>query len=487
MQAIRSWVMLNGLLLSPSLLSEDTIVTHLRWTVLHLCLLICARLSAASPATAEQASFGWDQLPTVLAQIEAPQFPERDFSIAEQGAIADGKTDCLPVLTAAIAACSQAGGGRVIVPEGDWFVAGPIHLLSNVNLHLAKEATLHFSTDAEDYLPTVFTRFEGTEIQNYSPLVYAFEQENIAITGEGTLDGQADDANWWPWTRHRGELVEGSQDQRLAVARLYKLVDEGVGPEKRVFGKGYYLRPNFVQPYRCKNVLIEGITVVNSPMWDLHPVLCENVTVRDVKVNSHGPNNDGCNPECCRNVLIEGCQFDTGDDCIAIKSGRNADGRRVGRPSENIVVRNCQMKDGHGGVVLGSEMSGGVQNVFVEDCKMDSPHLERAIRLKSNSLRGGYLENLCVRNIEVGQVKDAVIRINLDYFNEQGDYPPTVRNVFLENITAEKSKMSIYFVGLPEQPIENVRIKNCTFRGAAKPSVLEHVHELDFEDVAMPR
>ena len=174
-------------------------------------------------------------------------------------------------------------------------------------------------------------------------------------------------------------------------------------------------------------MLIEGVTFTNSPMWIINPVLCENVTVRGVTVDSHGPNNDGCDPESCRNVLIEDCVFDTGDDCIAIKSGRNADGRRIGVPSENIIIRDCQMKDGHGGVVLGSEMSGGIRNVFVENCEMDSPNLDRAIRLKSNSLRGGYLENLFVRNVKVGQVADAVVRINLNYDKDRGEHPPTVR------------------------------------------------------------
>jgi polygalacturonase len=303
---------------------------------------------------------------------------------------------------------------------------------------------------------------------NYSPLLYAFEQENIAITGAGTFDGQAGPKHWWPW---KGS---GNKDQNA----LRQMGEDGVPASERVFGKGHELRPNFVQPYRCKNVLVEGVTFTNSPMWILNPVLCENVTIRGVTVNSHGPNNDGCNPESCRNVLVENCLFDTGDDCIAIKSGRNADGRRIGAPSENIVIRGCQMKDGHGGVVLGSEMSGGIRNVFVEDCQMDSPHLERAIRLKSNSLRGGYLENLFVRNIRVGQVADAVVRINLHYDRDRGEHYPTVRNIFIEGITSEKSKYPFYFAGLDGQKIENVVIKDCTFRNAQRPSVIENVDQV---------
>jgi polygalacturonase len=213
-------------------------------------------------------------------------------------------------------------------------------------------------------------------------------------------------------------------------------------------------------------------------MWILTPVLCENVAIRGVTVESHGPNSDGCDPESCRDVLIENCTFNTGDDCIAIKSGRNADGRRIGVPSENIVIRGCTMKDGHGGVVLGSEMSGGIRNVFVEDCDMDSPNLDRAIRLKSNSLRGGYLENLFVRNVRVGQVKEAVVRINLLYEGGKGEYYPTIRNIHIENVTSNKSGRPFYFVGLENAKIQNVFIADCTFKNAGKPSVFEHVEDV---------
>ena len=220
-------------------------------------------------------------------------------------------------------------------------------------------------------------------------------------------------------------------------------------------------------------------------MWILNPVLCENVTIRGVTVDSHGPNNDGCDPESCRNVLIENCTFDTGDDCIAIKSGRNADGRRVGVPSENIIIRGCTMRDGHGGVVLGSEMSGGIQNVFVENCKMESPHLERAIRLKSNSSRGGYLKNLYVRNIQVGQVADAVVRINLNYEKDRGEHYPTVENIYIDGIVSEKSKYPFYFAGLDQAKIRHVVIDNCTFRNVDKPSVIENVEDISLRNFHM--
>ncbi len=258
--------------------------------------------------------------------------------------------------------------------------------------------------------------------------------------------------------------------------------EDGVPASDRRFGADHHLRPNFVQPYGCHNVLIEGVTFANSPMWILNPVLCQNVTIRGVTVSSHGPNNDGCDPDSCRDVLIEKCTFDTGDDCIAIKSGRGADGRRIGVPSENIIIRGCQMKDGHGGVVLGSEMSGGIRNVFVEDCKMGSPNLVRAIRLKSNSSRGGYLENLFVRNLRVSEVKEAVVRINLQYDKDRGTHYPSVRNIQLQNITSDKSKRPFYFVGLPKAKITNVLIEDCTFEDVSQPSVFEYTDDVQFRD-----
>lgn len=454
-------------------------------SILGMCGAILAR-----PVLAD-----WKDVPSIVASIEEPAFPDRDFAVTDYGARpateASGDADCKGAIDAAIAACVAAGGGRVVVPVGDWFVKGPIHLRSNVNLHLERGATLRFSTEPADYLPTVFTRFEGTELQNYSPLIYAIDQENIALTGQGTLDGQAGSTAWWPWKGKWGGEVDhgwkpGDPDQTAAVKRLGELADAGTPPAERKFGEGARLRPSFVQPYRCRRVLISGVTIINAPMWMLNPVLCHSVTVRGVTVRSHGPNNDGCNPESCQGVLIEHCTFDTGDDCIAIKSGRNADGRRLGVPSEKIVIRYCTMRDGHGGVTLGSEMSGGVRDVYVEHCEMSSPRLERAIRLKSNSLRGGFLENLYVRNVQVGEVSDAVLHIDLRYTGETGDFPPTIRNLHLDQITSKKSKRSLCLLGIAEAPMEGIVISNSRFENVEKPSIIEHVRSLTLENVMQP-
>jgi polygalacturonase len=309
---------------------------------------------------------------------------------------------------------------------------------------------------------------------NYSPLVYAYEQENVAITGKGTLDGRASDENWWQWKR----------TQRGDVRRLGEMGDEGVPVSERVFGAGKHLRPNMIQFYKCKNVLIEGVTIKNSPMWHIHPVLSTNVTVRNVKVAGHGPNNDGCNPESSKDVLIENCSFDTGDDCIAIKAGRNNDGRRVNVPSENIVIRNCTMRDGHGGVVIGSETSGGTRNVFAENCTMDSPHLDRALRIKTNSVRGGTIENIYLRNITIGQVAEAVLKINFQYGEgDAGPFTPIVRNIDMENVTSGKSRYALSISGYERSPITGIHLTNCTFDNVERPNVLVGVKDLTLTNV----
>jgi polygalacturonase len=436
--------------------------------------------SAGNTQSPSPRSRGWGQVPEILARISPPKFPDREFNITRYGA--RSSVDSTAAIRAAITACSAAGGGRVVVPAGRW-LTGAVHLESNVNLHVMRDATLAFSQNPAHYLPAVLTRFEGTELMNYSPFIYAFERENIAITGEGTLDGQADHTHWWPW---KGSAdfgwTKGAPNYNAARQRLLAMGEEGVPVARRRFGEGDYLRPNFIQPYRCKNVLIEGVTIVNSPMWEIHPVLCRNVTVRGVTINTLGPNNDGCDPESCRDVLIERCVFNTGDDCIAIKSGRNGDGRRLNVPSENIIIRSCDMRDGHGGVTVGSEISGGCWNVFAHDCRMDSPRLDRALRLKNNAMRGGVLEHIYMRDVTVGQVADSVLSI--DFFYEEGDkgtFTPVARDVELRNVTSRRSPYGLYLRGFANAPIENVRVIDCRFDNVAKGNVTDHVRGLTFQ------
>ncbi len=440
----------------------------------------------AFPLPSRAAYTAWDAVPAILGRIRPPVFPKRDFDLVKYGAVGDGAADCTAAFHRAIHECSRMGGGRVVVPRGN-FLTGAIHLENGVNLHISEGATLRFNPDPGLYLPAVYTRWEGVECMSYSSLIYAFERKNIAVTGSGTLDGQADKEHWWWW--NGSPLYGGGREkpnQMAGRSRLFKMAENDVPVRRRVFGEGSFLRPNFLQFYRCRNVLVDGITVRNSPMWQIHPVLCANVTVRGVTVVSHGPNNDGCNPESSRDVLIDNCLFDTGDDCIAIKSGRNRDGRRLGVPSENIIVRNCRMKDGHGGVTIGSEASGGVRNVFAENCLMDSPNLDRVLRLKTNSHRGGFIENVFMRNVTVGQVADAILSINLFYEEgASGPFPPAVRRIEMTNVTSRKSRYALYLRGYKESPLRDIRLAQCSFDNVAEPDVLENVEQLVLDDVTV--
>ncbi|MDY7094841.1 MAG: glycoside hydrolase family 28 protein [Acidobacteriota bacterium] len=421
----------------------------------------------------------WQRLPAILAAIEAPTFPDRDVSILDFGAVGDGESDATAAIREAIAACSKAGGGRVVVPAGD-YLTGPIHLQSNVELHLEEGATLRFSQDPNDYLPLVLSRWEGVELMNYSPLVYAFEETNIAVTGAGTLDGQAGPEHWWPW-----KADDHPQSQRPDRDQLFAQAEAGVPVSERVYGAGHYLRPSFLQPYRSKNVLIEGITIRNAPMWVIHPVLSQNVIVRDVTIISHGPNNDGCNPESSSDVLIEDSFFDTGDDCIAIKSGRNADGRRLDTPSERIVVRGCQMRAGHGGVTIGSEVSGSVRDVFVEQTHMSSPELDRGIRIKTNAVRGGVIENVFVRDVEIGET-GAAIHIDMQYEEgADGPFRPVVRNLLIERLTVDRAEHAFFVRGLDVAPVRGLEVRDSVFRAVGSASVLDHLEDLVLRDVVI--
>jgi len=440
--------------------------------------LLVALMLPVIPATARE----WDeQLYRQIEQsIKSPEISGKDYDITKFGAKASANAaKNQKAIQKAIDECTKNGGGRVVIPAGQTFKTGAIQLKSHVNLHVEQDAVLLFVFQPELY-PIVETSWEGLMCFNLSPCVYAFEATDLAITGKGTIDGGGSNENWWSWCgkpKYGWKKGMPRQQDENSRPRLLKSGEDGepMYDEKgqrnpiRTFEAKDLLRPQLVNFNKCQRILMEDVSLLRSPFWVIHPLECTDLTVRRVKMINDGPNGDGCDPECCDRVLIEDCFFDTGDDCIAIKSGRNRDGRERNMPSKNIIIRNCEMKNGHGGVVIGSEISGGCQNVFAHDCVMDSPELERVVRIKTNSCRGGIIENINARNIKVGVCKESVLKINLDYEPKEvccrGFYP-IVRNVNIENITSEKSQYGVQIIGLEEDTyVYDINVKNCHFNG----------------------
>ncbi len=404
-----------------------------------------------------------------MKRIVTPTFPKREFSISDYGAVAHSTAPCTDALKAAIAACHQAGGGRVIVPAGR-FLTGAIHLKSDVNLHLADGAELVFSDQPEDYLPVVFVRVGGIELYNYSPLIYARDCTNVAVTGKGKLNGNA--KRWWDW-----------KDRETKAG--FEMGAKGVPVEQRVFGKPEHaIRPSFLSLVSCTNILLEDFTIGSGPNWTIHPIYCQNTTIRGVKVITDGPNNDGIDPDSCRDVLIENCTFDTGDDCVVLKSGYNEDGWRVGRPTENVILRNCASKRGHGGLVIGSEMSGDVRNVFMENCEFEGT--DRAIRIKSRRGRGGVVENVFARNLKVKHLQREVVILNMDYSADRSqatnEKPPVFRNMQFENMTGDGAPTAVFIQGLEDSPIANLRFVNASIT-STKGVLVNYARGLLFDHV----
>ena len=423
---------------------------------------------------------GWDdnEYKRIEQSIQLPKIAEHQFLITSFGA----KTTATAAqnqktINRVISLVSKKGGGKVIIPKGTWNT-GAIELKSHVNLVLEEGATLHFAFEPKLY-PLVRTSWEGLACWNYSPCIYAYKATDIAITGKGTIDGGGNNNTFWQWNGSpRFGYKEGvtKESQKLGSrSKLLKMAEDGVPFDERKFGMGYGLRPQLVNMVHCERILIKDVKMINSPFWVMHPLLSKNITVDGVYVWNEGPNGDGCDPEACENVLIQNCVFHTGDDCIAIKSGRNNDGRLWNQPSKNIIIRNCKMEDGHGGVVIGSEISGGCENVYAENCVMDSPHLERILRIKTNNCRGGQVQNINMRNVVVGQCKEAVVKINLDYERKEICYrgfEPIVNNVNVENVTCQKSDYGVLIIGRDSlENVYDINIKNCKFDGVVKEPV----------------
>ena len=400
------------------------------------------------------------EAPFDMPAINVPDFSRtKAFPIQQFGAVQGDKDKNAIAIERAIDAANKAGGGRVIIPEGEWLTK-KIHLKSNVNLHLEKGAVLLFSDNPEDYLPAVHTSWEGMECYNYSPLIYAWKCKNVAITGEGELKAQMNTwRRWFPRPRPHMESLK----------RLYYLAAyESPVAMRNMVNDSANLRPHFIQFNRCENVLIEGVKITNSPFWVIHPYLSKHVVIRGVQVFAHGHNNDGVDPEMTQNMLIEDCIFDQGDDAIAIKSGRNRDAWNLNTPSKNIVIRNCTVKNGHQLLALGSELSGGIENVLMENCHVvEGAKLSHLLFIKTNERRGGYVHNIHFRNITSGRIELGVLGIETDVLYQWRNLVRTVERkltpiggIYLSNIRAGNVRFISRIEGNEELPVEDIHFYN---------------------------
>lgn len=421
--------------------------------------------------------------PFEMPAIKMPDFSAcKKLSILDFGAIKGNKEVTSKAIDDAINKANKMGGAIVVVPEGEW-LTGKIHFKSNVNLHLEKGAVLLFSENPKDYLPAVNSTWEGYECLNYSPLIYAYKCKNIAITGNGELKAKMD--IWKKWfTRPKGHME--------SLKRLYNLASYNKPMKERMMvNDSANFRPQFIQFNRCENILMDGVTITNSPFWTIHPFLSKNIIIRNLNVFAHGHNNDGVDPEMSQNMLIENCVFDQGDDAIAIKSGSNQDAWRLNTPSKNIVMRNCTVKNGHQLVAIGSELSGGIENVFIDNCTVvDGAKLNHLLFIKTNERRGGYVKNIYMSNIVSGKIDQGILGIETDVMYQWRDLVPTIekrltpiKNVYLENVKATEAKFISRILGQKELPIENVFLKNVKsdlLRG--KTSIHENVLNFDSQN-----
>ncbi|MBE6190516.1 MAG: glycoside hydrolase family 28 protein [Rikenellaceae bacterium] len=426
--------------------------------LLHVAALLTVLISGACSHPVVSYKTIEVDAPFAMEGIRECIFPAQDFSIADYGAVAGGEVSNTEAIARAIEACNKAGGGRVVVPAGEW-LTGPIHLLSNVNLHLAEGATLRFTDNPSDYLPAVMTSWEGMECYNYSPLVYAFECENIAITGTGTLAPIMD--TWRTWFKRPKPHME-------ALKQLYTMASTDVPVEERQMAVGENnMRPHLIHFNRCKNVLLDSFKIRESPFWTIHLFLCDGGIVRNLDVYAHGHNNDGVDIEMSRNFLIENCQFDQGDDAVVIKAGRNQDAWRLNAPSENIVVRNCTVLQGHVLLGIGSEMSGGVRNVYMHDCEVRDS-VFRLFFVKTNHRRGGFVENIWMKRVEA-EAMQRVMEVDMDVLYQWRDLVPTyrdsitrIRGLYMEDVTCKRTQAIYDLKGDARRPIREVELKNIT-------------------------
>ncbi len=446
--------------------------SSLKGAVIFCCLIVgtIAFSNAAVASTSFYKKSDWKQMEVIDKKVQAPQIPNAKFTITDFGAVAD--KDARPAILQAIATAVKAGGGQVIIPAGSWLSNGPIQLQSHIDLHLAEGATLLFGADAKDYLPAVLTRWEGTEIYGYSPLIYANGVTDVAITGKGTIDGNS-----------RSEFHGWSAQAADDIARLRQMGFDGVPLAQRQFGEGHYLRPSLIQILHAERVLLEGYSATNSPFWVNHLVYSDHVRVKAVKVDSMFANNDGVDVDSCRWVVIEDNHFHTGDDSVVIKSGRDLDGRTIARPSENVVVKN-NILDGEDGVGIGSEMSGGIKNVYLSD----NTYLGgvSVFRLKANLDRGGKVEHIRIRNTKIGEAK-FLFWFDLSYSAGYlgGNFPARYQDIVFENISADKVG-SFFYGHAPEvEPLRDVLFKNIQVKSSEQFMDFANIKNVTFEQLLL--
>lgn len=396
------------------------------------------------------------EAPFPMDTIKVMIYPDKNFPITGYGAMAGGETINTEAFAAAMDACHKAGGGRVVVPAGVW-LTGPIHFKSNVNLHLEDGAIVSFTDNPKDYLPAVKTSWEGLECYNYSPLLYAYECENIAITGSGMLQPKMD--TWKVWFKR-------PEPHMNALVELHEKAVVGIPVEERQMAVGENnLRPHLIHFNRCENILLEEFKIRESPFWTIHLYMCNSGVVRNLDVKAHGHNNDGIDLEMSKNFLVENCTFDQGDDAVVIKSGRNHDAWRLDTPCENIVIRNCTILKGHVLLGIGSELSGGVRNVYMHDC-IAPQTVHRFFFIKTNHRRGGFVENIYMENMKSGKTQ-RVLEIDTDVLYQWRHLVPThetritrIEGIHINNITCEEADVIYELKGDERLPIKNVEIKN---------------------------
>ncbi|MEP0368016.1 MAG: glycoside hydrolase family 28 protein [Cyclobacteriaceae bacterium] len=416
----------------------------------------------------------------VLVLVAAFANAQGYYDVTKFGAKRDASAKATDAIRKAINKASEKGGGTVFFPAGE-YLTGPIYLKSNITLHLDAGAYVRFTDDFEDYLPFVQSRYEGLMTMSFSPFIYAFEEENIAITGRGTLDGQG--TEWW----HQAERLGGRDVENYKYFDDYKKANQDtINQYSPYITKKGFLRPPFIQPMYCQNVRIEGVTIKNSPFWTVSPEFCENVTITGITINNPpSPNTDGINPSSCRYVHISDCHISVGDDCITIKSGKNESGRMMATAAEDYTITNCTMLSGHGGVVIGSEMSGGVKKITISNCVFDGT--DRGIRIKSTRGRGGVVEDIRVDNIIMKDIKKEAIKLNMFYSKTElepvSERTPIFRDIHFSNITAVSNK-AVVLIGLEEMPIENITFSDINFDSNEGVSVKDGKH-IEFHNVTI--